>query len=250
MVKSASVTSFSEPGTAITYSYTVTNSGNVTLSSVNVTDPMTGLSAVTCPAGPLAPASSETCRANYTTTEADVNAGKIKNTGTASGTSPSGKVVTAEDSLTIPFTPPSCYVGPWPQAVTGYPALPSESAKPTGYFIGVVNNVWTLYSHSKTVTGAMYTGTITTTGTFSNVIGLRLDNPSNDYLKVSKGMNKITFHFRTGRFVDGLRFESSCGSQVVFNLEVNGQTAPLKSVHLGNPTTKATSTPQTFVRKS
>ena len=73
----------------------VTNSGNVTLTSVRVTDPLPGLSAVTCPLGTLAPGASETCTATYTTTQADVNAGGVTNTGTASGRPPTGPPVTA-----------------------------------------------------------------------------------------------------------------------------------------------------------
>ena len=39
---------FSAAGTLVTYSYKVTNTGNVTLTSVQVTDPMPGLSAIQC----------------------------------------------------------------------------------------------------------------------------------------------------------------------------------------------------------
>ena len=91
MVKSADVTSFSAPDTPITYSYLVTNTGNVTLTSIGVTDPMPGLSAVSCPDPTLAPAAAETCTATYTTTQADVDAGGITNTGTATGTPPAGR---------------------------------------------------------------------------------------------------------------------------------------------------------------
>ena len=42
--KTASVTGFSAAGQTITYSYTITNTGNVTLTNVTVTDPMAGLS--------------------------------------------------------------------------------------------------------------------------------------------------------------------------------------------------------------
>ena len=65
----------------ITYSYRVTNSGNVTLNPVTVTDPMPGLSAISCPATLLAAGAQETCTATYTTTQADVDAGQIINTG-------------------------------------------------------------------------------------------------------------------------------------------------------------------------
>ena len=102
IVKSASVKRYSAPGTPVTYSYKVTNSGNVTLHSVTVTDPMKGLSAVTCPSSSLAPTASETCSATYTTTQADVDKGWIKNTGTATGTPPSGAKVTASASVVVP----------------------------------------------------------------------------------------------------------------------------------------------------
>jgi uncharacterized repeat protein (TIGR01451 family) len=102
LVKSANISSFSGAGTAVTYSYKVTNTGNVTLTSVGVTDPMTGLSAITCPSTTLAPGASETCTATYTTTQADVDRGAITNTGTATGTSPTGTKVTATSSVTVP----------------------------------------------------------------------------------------------------------------------------------------------------
>ncbi len=104
LLKSASISSFSAPGTAVTYSYKVTNTGNVTLTSVGVTDPMAGLSAITCPSPSLAPGASETCTATYTTTQANVDAGSVHNTGTASGTPPSGTAITAQSSVTIPAT--------------------------------------------------------------------------------------------------------------------------------------------------
>jgi len=100
--KSASVASYSAPGTLITYSYKVTNTGNVTLDPVTVTDPMPGLSAISCPATSLAPSVSETCTATYTTTQSDVDRGSLQNTGTATGTPPSGPNVTAQSSVSIP----------------------------------------------------------------------------------------------------------------------------------------------------
>ena len=42
------------------------------------------------PGHSLAPAAIETCTATYTTTQADVDAGVINNTGTATGTPPTG----------------------------------------------------------------------------------------------------------------------------------------------------------------
>ncbi len=99
--KSANVNSFSAAGTVVTYSYTVTNTGNTTLSQVVVTDPMPGLSAITCPFTSLAPAGQETCTATYTTTQADVDAGAITNQGTVTGTPPTGPALTDRSTETI-----------------------------------------------------------------------------------------------------------------------------------------------------
>ena len=72
-------------GDQITYAFTVTNTGNVTLTNVTVTDPL-----VTVSGGPLAslaPAASDaaTFTAVYTLTQGDIDAGTFTNTATATG---------------------------------------------------------------------------------------------------------------------------------------------------------------------
>ncbi len=89
-----------DAGDTIAYTFIVTNTGNVTLTGVTVTDPMVG--AVTCPAGPLAPGGSKTCTATYTLTQADVNAGSVVNTATTTGTPPTGPPVTDDDNTSTP----------------------------------------------------------------------------------------------------------------------------------------------------
>lgn len=71
-------------GDLITYTFSVENIGNVTLRNVSVTDPMSGISAIS-PASlnSLAPGSIATFTANYTASQADVDAGKIENTAAA-----------------------------------------------------------------------------------------------------------------------------------------------------------------------
>ena len=100
-----------QAGETIQYSYVITNTGNVDLTSVSVSDPTAG--AVTCPTPPapgLAPGDTETCTANtpYVVTQADVDRGGVTDTATATGgdlhgdtaTSPPSTVSTA--SLPIP----------------------------------------------------------------------------------------------------------------------------------------------------
>ncbi len=102
-------------GDTIQYSYAVTNIGNVSLASVAVSDPSAG--AVTCPAPPasgLAPGAKETCTATavYTVTQADLDAGGVTDTATATGTDSKG-------NTSAPSNPSTATV----LAVTGDPSV-------------------------------------------------------------------------------------------------------------------------------
>ena len=101
VAKSALPTSVSAVGQAVAYSFLVTNTGNVTLTGVVVTDPLPRLSAVSCSVSTLAPSASTTCSATYTATQADLDAGSIANTATATGTPPVGPPVTDTGSATV-----------------------------------------------------------------------------------------------------------------------------------------------------
>ncbi|GAB3144982.1 hypothetical protein GCM10027290_24100 [Micromonospora sonneratiae] len=110
VVKSAEPTSVTAAGQQVTFSFAVTNTGNVTLRDVDIIDiTFTGsgpLAPPTCPPGAasLAPGDSITCTATYTVTQADVDAGSISNTASATGTPPPG--------VTPPQAPPSTVTVP------------------------------------------------------------------------------------------------------------------------------------------
>ncbi|MEA4812045.1 MAG: sortase [Anaerolineaceae bacterium] len=79
---------FANPGSIITYEYTINNSGNVTLTApFTISDDHIGTPAgtrFTClSSGTLAPGATTTCTATYTATQADTNAGSITNTAKA-----------------------------------------------------------------------------------------------------------------------------------------------------------------------
>jgi uncharacterized repeat protein (TIGR01451 family) len=110
VVKSASPSTFSAAGQAITYRFAVTNAGNVTLTSVGVTDTdLPDLSAIHCPDPSLAPGAGETCTATYVTTQPDVNAGLVTNTATAQGLPPGAAtpVVSPPSTATVRALPPA-----------------------------------------------------------------------------------------------------------------------------------------------
>ncbi|MEV5573787.1 hypothetical protein AB0L06_27410 [Spirillospora sp. NPDC052269] len=98
VVKSADTATFTGPGETINYSYLVTNTGDTQLNNISISDDLAGLSAITCDATTLAPGGTTTCHATYVTTQADVDAGSIHNTATASGTGPDGTTVESPPS--------------------------------------------------------------------------------------------------------------------------------------------------------
>ncbi|GAA0387917.1 hypothetical protein GCM10009541_33650 [Micromonospora gifhornensis] len=112
LVKSSTTTVITEVGQQVPYRYLVTNTGEVTLTEVTVTDVRTppssgsGLSPISCPRTELAPGESMTCTATYTVTQADLEAGRVTNAATASGVTPQGETVTSPpSSVTIPTQP-------------------------------------------------------------------------------------------------------------------------------------------------
>lgn len=98
LVKSADPTIYSLVGEVITYTLTVTNVGNVTLSDVVVSDPLLGLSASI---GTLAPGASQTGNGTYTVNQADIDAGSVYNVATATGADPNGGTVSDSDDETV-----------------------------------------------------------------------------------------------------------------------------------------------------
>ena len=97
--KTPDVSSVAKVGDTITYKFHVTNTSNVTLSSVSVTDAQTApagaLNApgVKCPGTVLAPGASMDCTGTYTVTQADLDAGAVDDVAVAHGTPPSGVVI-------------------------------------------------------------------------------------------------------------------------------------------------------------
>ena len=104
-IKKSSDTAVLVVGETVTFSFVVTNTGNVTLTDAAVQDvSFTGagtISAVDCPAErTLTPGAQMVCTATYVVQQADVDAGSMENTATATGTPPSGTPVTSDPSTT------------------------------------------------------------------------------------------------------------------------------------------------------
>jgi uncharacterized repeat protein (TIGR01451 family) len=103
-------------GSVVHYDLVITNTGNVTLTNVTLTDPGADLGTIDCngasvgtglPLPSLAPGASKSCVANHTITQADVDDGTYSNTATTTGTPPVGANVSDVDDATvsIPMNP-------------------------------------------------------------------------------------------------------------------------------------------------
>ncbi len=108
ITKSASPSVITAAGQVVTYTVVATNTGNVTLNDVEVTDTLAA------PAGPpivltcnptlpatLAPGATVTCTGSYVATASDLSHGDISNTATVTGHSPSGVLVDKSASATV-----------------------------------------------------------------------------------------------------------------------------------------------------
>jgi uncharacterized repeat protein (TIGR01451 family) len=102
VTKSAIALPAANVGQVLTYTIMVANTGNVTVSSIVITDPL--IPSLSCSIATLAPgASNNSCTGSYTITQANVNAGGINNTATANGITPQGNAVSDTGSLSLPI---------------------------------------------------------------------------------------------------------------------------------------------------
>jgi len=113
LAKSASPTTYNAVGQTITYTYTITNTGNVSLASAQftVSDDHIGSplgTAFNCGSPvALAPNGTVSCSRSYTISQADLNAGSVTNKATASGAGLTSNQAsaTATASVTLPGAP-------------------------------------------------------------------------------------------------------------------------------------------------
>ena len=172
-------TSATDAGDTISYTYEVTNTGNVTMDNIVITDPGptfngavgTGtLSAITCAPATLAPGAISTCSATYTLSQADVdNAAGItdgvSNTANASGDDPSGtNVDSPDDTATTTIANEPELTATKGSDATGL-SVPTEVGDEIVYTI-IVENTGNVTVSNMTVTDAVLGGDITSSCVF------------------------------------------------------------------------------------
>ncbi|MEH6659883.1 gliding motility-associated C-terminal domain-containing protein, partial [Leeuwenhoekiella marinoflava] len=85
---------YAQVGETITYDFTVTNTGNVTITGTVIDDARIGVDALGITPSNLAPGATGTATAEYAITQSDIDAGFVSNSALATGKNPSGDDVT------------------------------------------------------------------------------------------------------------------------------------------------------------
>lgn len=153
LTKSANPTVVTAAGQTITYSFVVSNTGDLPMSNIAVDETAfsgTGTPpAVSCPSGSLDPGASETCTATYTTTQADLNSGKITNTAVVRGTPPASSTPITSPPSSATVNTASLNTVKTISTVNGAPATSATVIRPGDV---IVYNIVT--TNSGTASGA------------------------------------------------------------------------------------------------
>ncbi|WP_430465944.1 beta strand repeat-containing protein [Tabrizicola sp.] len=130
VTKTADITGFSNPvkvGDEIVYTITVENTGNVSLTTVLLDDPLTADEAYVSgdegTADTMEVGEVWTYSATYALTQADIDAGKVENIAVATATPPSGTAFDVESSATGNGTPGDGEGTPTAVTLTASPAI-------------------------------------------------------------------------------------------------------------------------------
>ena len=125
-----------KPGDTITYNFSITNTGNTTLTGSQLTDALVGYTNATCGVTSLAPGPSTACSASYTITQADIDAGSVTNTATACATPPIGSAICDID-IKIVIVPQTSHIS---LTKTASPTTYTAAGQPINYTLVAKND--------------------------------------------------------------------------------------------------------------
>ncbi|PRI11586.1 DUF7507 domain-containing protein [Leucobacter massiliensis] len=149
-------------GDTVTYTFTVTNSGDQALTNVVITDPLLGgpvsmSGAVWSPntPGTLAPGGTVTVTATYPLTADDIAAGHVDNTATVTTqVQGGGDGPSATDSATVSFDAPTP-----PEPESGTVLVKKEAENSGGVWAGMAGSQWAIWSDAS---GTVFPGAVVT----------------------------------------------------------------------------------------
>ena len=99
--KSTPDSTYFEIGQIINYTIEVTNTGNVTISNISLSDPEADAASITCTATELLPGESLTCTAIHTVDQDDMFAGEVINVANANGDDPLGNSLSQPSNTVV-----------------------------------------------------------------------------------------------------------------------------------------------------
>lgn len=131
---------FSAAGDIVEYTYCVLNAGDVEITSIAINDDVMGAIDTSSATLPLAAGEKTTILAPYTVTQADVDAGTIRNVAVATGTDANGMTASALDDAVAEFVQGPCISLVKTSATTTVTAPPTGTAiQPVTYTFEVTN---------------------------------------------------------------------------------------------------------------
>ncbi len=170
LVKTADTSALGTPaqaGDVISYGFTVTNTGNVLLTNVTLTDTLPNIQISGGPIPSLVPGAvdSTTFTATYTLTQADIIAGQVTNQATVSGDDPGGNPVTDDSGTANDNDTPTVV------PIAQVPAIELDKVADTsGLPNGAVPGDVIPYSFTVTNTGNMILTNVTVTDLLPNIV--------------------------------------------------------------------------------
>ncbi len=246
-----------QPGELITYSFTVTNTGNVTLTGVTLNDPLLGgaiaLSATTIPVGGFV-----TGTATYPVTQADINAGKVDNTATAdsdqTGPDTDSEKVNLPQNAALNLTKTGSFAAgadgvaqPGELITYNFTIANTGNVTLTGVTLNdpLLGGAITLSATTIPVGGSV-TGTATYPVTQADINAGKVDNtatadsdqtgPDTDSEKVNLPQNAALNLTKTGSFAAGANGVADVGELITYNFTVaNTGNVTLTGVTLNDP---------------
>ncbi|WP_166638101.1 DUF7507 domain-containing protein [Flavobacterium chryseum] len=154
LVKKASLATCGKVGNTINYTFEVTNTGEVPITDIKITDPMPGLVISGNPIASLAAGAKATLTGTYTITAADVAAGKVVNSAKVTGTDPSlniiedisGQTNTDNIATTLLLPAPTFTAQPGASTCIGTSVTYSTETGMTNYVWGLQGTAGTNYT--------------------------------------------------------------------------------------------------------
>ena len=132
----------------------------------------------------------------------------------------------------------------WDSIIEGKPAA-LEAGGLNGVYIWHDDSGLNLETTDAQDSGHLYTGTLTTDGAFTGLEAVHLES---DDAATIVSPTELTFHFNTFNGIDGIRFHIDGGTQIGFNLTIDGHEETADGVFLGAYSQHPNATPFTITR--